>query len=118
MALLIPSFPDPRDKANPLVDVYAWISGLSLDLFSNQGQVVFNVNPNAASWQDRPVDQFGIALGQVLGPGPEGGPPATFPTLAEFMADPEFAAAFAVIGAKLYAAALATHPAFAGAVEV
>jgi hypothetical protein len=118
MALLIPSFPNPHDKANPLVDVYGWISSLNLDLFSSQGQVVFNINPRESAWQDRPIDQLGIALGQVLGPGPEGGPPATFPTLAEFMADPEFAQAYTTMGAKLYAAALATHPAFAGSVEV
>jgi hypothetical protein len=118
MALKIPSWLNPHDKANPLVDVYGWISGLNLDLFSSQGQVVFNINPNAAAWQDRPIDQLGIALGQVLGPGPEGGPPATFKTLSEFMADAEFAAAFATMGAKLYAEAVAKHPLLAGATEV
>jgi hypothetical protein len=112
MALQIPSWPNPHDKANPLVDVYGWFSGLNLDLFSSQGQVVLNVNPNAAAWQDKPIDQLGIALGQVLGPD------ATFKTLAEFMADAEFAAAFATIGAKLYAEAVAKHPMLAGAIEV
>jgi hypothetical protein len=117
MARQIPSFPNPHDKANPLVDVYGWISGLNLDLFSGQGQFVLNINPNAAAWQDKPIDQLGIALGQVLGPGPEGGPAETSPTLADLMADPEFAAAYATIGAKLYAIA-DLHPALAGSVEV
>jgi hypothetical protein len=118
MALQIPSFPNPHDPAAPLVNAYAWISSQGLDLFSGQGQFVLNINPNEAAWQSSPVAQIGIALGQVLGPGPEGGPPATFKTLAEFMADPEFAQAFTTMGAKLYAEALATHPLLAGAVEV
>jgi hypothetical protein len=117
MARQIPSFPDPRDPATPLTDAYAWISGLSLDLSSGQGQFVLNFHPREAAWQSPPVAQIGIALGQVLGPGPEGGPPVTSATLAELMADPEFAAAFATIGAKLYAIA-DLHPALAGAVEV
>jgi hypothetical protein len=117
MARQIPSFPDPRDKLNPLVDAYAWLSALSLDLASGQGQLVLNIHPHEAAWQDAPAAQLGMALGQVLGPGPEGGPPVTFPTLAELMADPDFAAAFAVIGAKLYAAA-DLHPLLVGAVEV
>jgi hypothetical protein len=111
MARQIPSFPNPHDPANPLVDAYGWISGLNLDLFSNQGQFVLNINPNAAAWQSPPVAQIGIALGQVLASG------TTSPTLAELMADPEFAAAFTVIGAKLYAIA-DLHPALAGAIEV
>jgi hypothetical protein len=118
MALLIPSFPNPHDPANPLIDAYGWIAGLSLDLASGQGQVVLNIHPNAAAWQSPPVAQIGIALGQVLGPGPEGGPAVTFPTLAEFLARLGFGQAYATIGAEIYAEALAKHPAFAGAVEV
>ena len=38
-----------------------------------------------------------------------------FPTLEALMGDPEFAAAYAVIGGKLYQALAATHPALAGA---
>jgi hypothetical protein len=117
MALILPSYPNPHDPDNPLVNAYAWLAELRLDLFTGQGQIVFNIHPNAAAWQSKPVDQLGIALGQVLGPGPEGGPAATFPTLAELMADPEFAAAYATIGAKLYAIA-DLHPALAGATEV
>jgi hypothetical protein len=118
MALRIPSFPDPRDPDNPLIDAYAYLAEVRLDLASGQGQVVFNVHPHEAAWQSSPVAQIGIALGQVLGPGPEGGPAATFPTLAEFLARVGFGQAYATIGADLYAAALATHPAFAGATEV
>jgi hypothetical protein len=118
MARQIPSFPNPHDPANPLVDAYCWISRQGLDLFVSQGEVVFNINPNAAAWQSPPVAQIGIALGQVLGPGPEGGPPATFKTLAEFMDDPEFAQAYTTMGAKLYAEAVAKHPLLAGSVEV
>jgi hypothetical protein len=111
MARQIPSFPDPRDPAHPLIDAYAWLAGLGLDLSTGQGQFVLNFHPNEAAWQSPPVAQIGIALGQVLGPG------VTSPTLAELMADPEFAAAFATIGAKLYAVA-DLHPALAGATEV
>jgi hypothetical protein len=117
MARQISSFPSPFDPATPLVDAYAWISGLNLDLFSGQGQFVLNINPNAAAWQSPPVAQMARATARQLGPGPEGGPAKTSPTLAELMADPEFAAAYAVIGAKLYAIA-DLHPALAGATEV
>jgi hypothetical protein len=118
MAIQIPSFPNPNDKANPLVNAYGWLAGLSLDLFTGQGQVVFNVNPNPSAWQSKPVDQLGIALGQVLGPGGEGEPAVTFPTLEQFMARPGFAQAYATIGKEIYDAAVALHPLLAGAVEV
>jgi hypothetical protein len=118
MALQIPSFPNPHDKANPLVDVYAWISGFNLDVFGDKGYVVFNVNPNEVAWQDRPIDQIKIEFGQVLAPGPPFSPPVAYPTKDEFLADPEYAAAYAVIAAKHEAAAVATHPLLAGAVEV
>jgi hypothetical protein len=117
MALILPSYPNPHDPDNPLVNAYAWLAELRLDLFTGQGQIVFNIHPNAAAWQSKPVDQLGIALGQVLGPGPEGGPAATFPTLAEFMARLGFGQAYATIGAELYAEA-DLHPALAGATEV
>jgi hypothetical protein len=118
MALQIPSFPNPHDPANPLIDAYAWLASLNLDLATGQGQVVFDIHPNAAAWQSPPVAQIGIALGQVLGPGPEGGPAATFPTLAEFMARLGFSQAYTTIGAELYAAAVERHPLLAGATEV
>jgi hypothetical protein len=111
MARQIPSFPDPRDPSAPLADAYAWLAGLALDLATGQGQFTINIHPHEAAWQSPPVAQIGIALGQVLGPG------VTSPTLAELMADPEFAAAYATIGAKLYAVA-DLHPSLAGAVEV
>jgi hypothetical protein len=116
MALQVPSFPNPHDKANPLVNVYAWIAEFHLDIFGDKGHVVFNVNPNEAAWQDRPTDQIRIDLGQVLAPGPPFSPPVAYPTKDEFMADPEYAAAYAVIGAKHYAAAAERHPLLAGAV--
>jgi hypothetical protein len=119
MALQVPSFPNPHDKANPLIDVYAWPSGFNLDIFGgDKGYVVFNVNPNEAAWQDRPIDQIKIEFGQVLAPGPPFSPPVAYPTKEEFMADPEFATAYATIGAKLEAAAAATHPLLIGAVPV
>lgn len=118
MALIIPSYPNPHDPANPLVDAYAWMASLILDLASGQGQIVLNIHPSEATWQSPPVAQLGIALGQVLGPGPEGEPAVAFPSLDELMADAEFAAAYATIGARLYAAAVATHPALAGATQV
>jgi hypothetical protein len=94
MARQIPSFPDPRDPSAPLADAYAWLAGLALDLATGQGQFTINVHPHEAAWQSPPVAQIGIALGQVLGPG------VTSPTLAELMADPEFAQAYTVIGAN------------------
>jgi hypothetical protein len=118
MALIIPSYPNPHDPDNPLVNAYAWLAELRLDLFTGQGQIVFNIHPHEAAWQSKPVDQLGIALGQVLGPGPEGGPAATFPTLAEFMTRLGFGQAYTTIGAELYAEARAKHPLLAGATEV
>jgi hypothetical protein len=103
VARQIPSFPNPHDTANPLVDVYAWPSGFNLDIFGgDKGYVVFNINPNAAAWRDRPIDQIKIEFGQVLAPGPPFSPPV----------------AYATIGAKLEAAAVATHPLLIGAVPV
>lgn len=126
MALNIPKYPDPRDPANPLSDAYAWLSEIALDLRGNAGRLTLNVHPNEAAWTAAPVAQLGISLGQILVPATPGDPTAippvpatpavTFPTLADLMADADFASAYNTIGAKLYAAALA-HPRLAGATE-
>jgi hypothetical protein len=119
MALLIPTYPNDYDAAHPLADAYAWIAGLALDLSINAGRVTLNVHPNASAWQDRPAAQLGVALGQVLVPGnPAADPPVAevrFPRLDELMQDADFSAAYQTIGAKLYAALVATHPLLAGA---
>lgn len=108
MALTIADYPDPRDPANPLPTAYAWLSFLSLDLQSSSGRILFDVHPSEAAWQGQPVGQVSVSLGQ----GVDG---AHFPSLDELMADAEFAEAYSVLGTKLYGAALASVPTFAGA---
>lgn len=84
---------------------YCWISHLILDLRSLRGRVVLDVHPTAANWQLIPVEQIEVFTGQQI------------PSLAALMADAEFAAAYNVIGTKLYTAIAAHHPEFAGATE-
>jgi hypothetical protein len=118
MAFVVPSFPDPHDPETPLANAYVWRSKVTLDVATGQGEMVMNVHPREATWQSSPVDKIVIRLGEVLAPGDGWSPPVSFPTIDEFMADPEFAAAYATIGAKLDAAAVARHPLLAGAVPV
>ena len=120
MALSTPTFPNPY-SSTPLTNAYAWLAFLALDLSAGQGRVAFNVHPSEADWSKPPMGQLSITLGQDLNPPAVGGPPpppAVFPTLAELMADPEFAAAYDVIGRKLYEHAAAKVPAFAGSTQV
>lgn len=105
MALSIPSIVNPYDSANPIAPAYAWLSSLGLDLAHGAGQLVLSVHPREDAWMSQPIARIPVTLGQ------------DFPTLPELMADPEFAAAYAVIGGKLYAALL-DHPQFAGSTIV
>lgn len=123
MALRIPQFENPFDPSNPFADAYAWTAGLGLDLFAGQGRVTANVNPNENAWQSPPIDQVSISLGDELSPavydqdGNVVTPAVKVKTLAELMADPEFAQAYQVLGGKLYQE-LAKHPKFSGATQV
>ena len=109
-------------------NAYAWLSFIALDLFAGSGRVVFNINPTADDWDKPPVAQVSVSLGQMLTPATPGDPNATppvpateavtFDTLQDLMSDPEFAQAYATVGAKLYARAAAKVPAFAGATQV
>jgi hypothetical protein len=110
MALSIPHFPNPFDPANPLANAYAWTSALALDLAAGTGRLCLNVHPRPEAWESPPVAQIVVTLGESFPPVTE----ARMPSLAELMADPEFAAAYEVIGSKLYAAVAAHHPALAG----
>lgn len=106
MSLRLPSYPDSH-YANPLADVYAWVAMISIDFGTGSGRVMVNVHPDAASAAAGkfPLDQVGVTMGRG------------FPSLAEMMADPQFAAAFGVIRTKLYDH-LKALPAFQGAVDV
>lgn len=119
MALLIPKFPNPFDPANPLVNAYGWLAGLSLDLAAGSGRVTIHVNPNSEAWQSPPITTIGVGLGDLMTPAATAASPPTpevrFPSMADLMADPAFAAAYNVIGTKLYTALMTTHPALAGA---
>ncbi len=121
MALTVPTWRNPFDISNPFENVYARIAGVGLDASVGSGRVVFNIHPNAAALGSVPLDQLGISLGeQLVAADPLADPPVeavNFQTLGQFMADTEFAAAYAVIAAKLYAAAL-NHPRMAGATPV
>jgi len=107
MAMNIPSFPIPY-SSTPIGNAYAWLSFFSIDLFAGRGRVVYNVNPTSGDWDKSPVGQISVSLGQEIDGGEH------YPTLAELMADPEFAAAYNVIGAKLYQHAAERLPVFAG----
>jgi len=127
MALGILSYPNPC-SSTPMTNAYGWLSFIALDLFQGTGRVVFNINPTADDWDKPPVAQVSVSLGQTLTPATPGDPNATppvpateavtFDTLQELMADPEFAAAYRVIGAKIYQQAAAKVPAFAGSSQV
>ena len=84
---------------------YGWISFIALDTRQGEGRLVLNIHPTADDWRCVPAEQVSIALGSPI------------PTLAQFMADPDFAAAFQVIATKLYGAIVEHHPDFREAVE-
>lgn len=112
MALNIPSIENPFDPNNPLTDAYAWIVNISLDIYSNNGRVILNINPNEEAWSAPAMRQVSIELGQITKPINENNDTEVrVKTLSELMADPEFAQAYSVLGAKLYAEVL-KHPIF------
>lgn len=106
MALNIPQIADPRDPANPLRDAYGWLASLTLDMVAGSGRIAIRVHPNEAAWQADPVGSLSLALGQ-----------RGAPTLADLMADADFAAAFNTLGSKLYGLAVAHVPELAGATQ-
>jgi hypothetical protein len=142
MALLIPEYPNPY-STTPATNAIGWVSFIALDASKPAvtGRVVININQDEASANAylSPLGQVNLSLGQVLVaevpdvpevvadpesdppiegvPAVPGTPAVMFPTFAELMADSEFASAFEVIKAKLYAAALAS-PELPGAVIV
>lgn len=114
MALNIPSYPNPFDPATPLVNSYAWISFLALDLFAENGRFQLNVNPTAASWQASPLSTISLTTGQVVVPANPPVAAISILTLAELLAETTtigttgltFAQAYAAIGQRLYAESL------------
>jgi hypothetical protein len=122
MALNIPTYANPFDPANPLTNVYGWTAFLALDAFADQGRLQLSINPNEAAWKAQPLATLSVSLGQVFTPANTNATPpvaaVAFPTLDELMADAEFAAAYEVIGQKLYAALVANHPALTDATVV
>ena len=109
-ALRLPSFPNPHDRNNPVANAYAYIGALTISFRDNTSTTVLHVHPNAAAWQDAPLGYIPIQGGEALAGDTH------FPSLNEFMADPEFAQAFGVIAAKMYAQAK-NHPQCAGATD-
>lgn len=126
MALNIPSFPDPRDPANPITNAYGFIAEVTFS-WIGESKLTINISPNAAAWTGAPVDQIRVKAGEILAPAQYDNwqspdrkvisPEVRYPTFEQLMADPEFAQAFAVIGGKLQTA-LAGHPRLAGATNV
>jgi hypothetical protein len=118
MALDIPTYPNPFDPNTPLTNVYAWMSGIGMDMSNNTGRLTLNIHPNEAAWVGTPIGQISIALGETLVPAnPTAEPPVEevkFPTFTELMAIPEFATAYTTIGGILYQNCL-PHPMLAGA---
>src|SRR5262249_61173195 len=90
-------------RNNPGPNAYAYIGALTISFRDNTSTVVLHVHPNEAAWRDAPLGYVPIQGGEALANDTH------FPTLAEFMADPEFAQAFAVVAAKIYAQAK-NHP--------
>jgi hypothetical protein len=93
----------------PLHQAVAWIGGLQLNFMAPvpNGVLTLSVNADAqAAIEGRPpvrVDH--LVMGRDL------------PSLAELMADPEFASAFGTMRTKLYAALLASGH-YPGAIDV
>jgi hypothetical protein len=112
MALNIASY-NNQYSTTPLVNAYAWITTLLLDFEFGTGalKVGINVDADSANAGKPPIERLGVSLGQTLAPG------VTFPTFAQLMGDPAFAAAFAVIRKALFDALL-TDPRLAGSTEV
>jgi len=122
MSLQIENYPDPT-SVTPISAAYAWINSLTLDFRANSGQgagsIMVGVNRSAADAAALLPAVVGVPvqLGQTLVPANGDTPAVVFPTFAELLADPEFAAAFSTVRAKLYTALLAV-PAFASAIQV
>lgn len=118
MSLSVLDHPNPYTVEN-LPVAYAYIGRLEMDFTTNMGQLRVDVYTDAAAAlaDKQPVERPVIALGDFMGTAEDGTPIRTA-TLAELMADPEFAAAFSVIRAKLYSDVVRRHPAFAGATDV
>lgn len=109
----ITTWANPYDPATPLTNVYAYAAGLGLDASNGSGQVTYNAHPNANAWTGTPIGQVSIQLGDVIVPVNGEIPAVVMPTLAELMANPQFAQAYTTIGQVLDAYAV-QHPAFAG----
>ena len=122
MAIAVPEFTSPFDPANPVKDAYLWIASLALDNAAGTGRLTLNIHPNAAAHTAQPLAQINVTLGQVFQMGNQMAEPPVpeiaFPTLAQLMNDPEVANAYAMLGAKLYAALVAIVPALNGAMVV
>lgn len=122
MARSIPSYPDPQNSAQPIQGAYGYTSGIGLDLRNGAGSAVMDIHrtPASAAALDQPVNQLRISFGEVFSPGdPSTSPPTPAvqaATIAEFLSDPQVAAAWAVIEAALDAQ-WAKHPALAGSSE-
>lgn len=110
MALIVPTYPNPNDKRNPLVDAYAWLAGVYLEISRGNGRIDLTVHPNEAAWADPPLGSVGVTLGQVFAPATAEAPEVRAPTLAELMAETNpidgtgitFAQAYAAMGTRLY----------------
>jgi hypothetical protein len=123
MPLAIPDYRSPF-SATPVKEAYGYIKAISLDSEQLTGKLVLRIYYDQASADMAPIDELQVAAGEMTVPAtpdqvvPDGdgtkvipGTPAVyFPSLADFMADPEFAQAFAVVASKLEVALLATVP--------
>ncbi len=109
-ALTLPTFPNPHDSKNPVRQAYAWIGELAVNFRNNTSQIVLYVHPNEPAWQDDPVGTLGMRGGD------QWANDKYFPTIGEFMTDPEFAQAFGLIAAKIMAK-VKDNPACAGATD-
>jgi hypothetical protein len=96
MALQFPTFPDPRDRNNPVADAYAYTSNLTIDVRNDAVTVTMHVHPNEAAWQDTPVGSITFEGGEDNGDG------TSFPRPSELMSDPIFAQAYNYIGQVIY----------------
>lgn len=114
MALLI-DYPDPQGTPGDTIQgAYGWIEHLSIGFSDLTGEAVFWVHRTpeaAATWSDPSAADIPPAAQERY---PFGGP--VLPSIAEFMADPEFAAAFETIRGKLYGSIKANR--FPDAVDV
>jgi hypothetical protein len=114
MALSLPGYAH-RYNAAPAAQAYAYITTLTASFDVSGGSFRVDVWEDAASCTAgcERCDTIPLMLGATVDPGDGTSPPVALSTLADLMAQPDFAAAFNTIRTYLYREAV-KHPRLKG----